>query len=175
LKKVLTATVAAALVAASSLAPNAVAQSPELIPRNLIFGNPSRLLPKLSPDGKSIAWLAPRDGVLNVWVAPADALDKAKPVTDERPRPIMEYWWSPDGTRIVYAQDRGGNENWVLYGVELATGKQTAYTDPEKVTVRVSARARRCRARSWSASTTACRSSTTSTGSTSRPASASWC
>jgi dipeptidyl aminopeptidase/acylaminoacyl peptidase len=137
LKKVLTATVAAALVAASSLAPNAVAQSPELIPRNLIFGNPSRLLPKLSPDGKSIAWLAPRDGVLNVWVAPADALDKAKPVTDERPRPIMEYWWSPDGTRIVYAQDRGGNENWVLYGVELATGKQTAYTDPEKVTVRV--------------------------------------
>jgi dipeptidyl aminopeptidase/acylaminoacyl peptidase len=61
----------------------------------------------------------------------------AKPVTDEKPRPIMEYWWSPDGTRIVYAQDRGGNENWVLYGVDVATGTQITYTDTEKVTVRV--------------------------------------
>jgi len=64
-------------------------------------------------------------------------LASAKPVTDEKPRPIMEYWWLPDGTRIVYAQDRGGNENWVLYGVDVATGTQITYTDTEKVTVRV--------------------------------------
>jgi len=136
-KRTLSTIIAAGLLAAASIASTVAAQTPDLIPRKLIFGNPSRLLPKLSPDGKSIAWLAPRDGVLNVWVAPADAPGSAKPVTDERPRPIMEYWWSPDGTRILYAQDRGGNENWVLYGVELATGKQTTYTDPEKVTVRV--------------------------------------
>jgi dipeptidyl aminopeptidase/acylaminoacyl peptidase len=131
------AVAAATLVAAAPMASTAVAQSTDLIPRKLIFGNPSRLMPKLSPDGKSLAWIAPRDGVLNVWVAPVDALASAKPVTDEKPRPIMEYWWSPDGTRIVYAQDRGGNENWVLYGVDVATGTQITYTDAEKVTVRV--------------------------------------
>ena len=137
MKRALYAVAAATLVAATPMATTAVAQSPDLIPRKLIFGNPSRLMPKLSPDGKSLAWIAPRDGVLNVWVAPVDALASAKPVTDEKPRPIMEYWWSPDGTRIVYAQDRGGNENWVLYGVDVATGTQLTYTDTEKVTVRV--------------------------------------
>ena len=137
MKRALSAVVALSLAAATSIATTAAAQSPDLIPRKLIFGNPSRLAPKLSPDGKSLAWIAPRDGVLNVWVAPVDALAAAKPVTDEKPRPIMEYWWSPDGTRIVYAQDRGGNENWVLYGVDVATGTQITYTDAEKVTVRV--------------------------------------
>ena len=72
---------------------------------------------------------------MNVWVAPIVAIDKAKPVTNERPRPVYEYWWSPDGKRILYRQDRGGDENWVLYGVDIATGAQTAYTEPEKVTV----------------------------------------
>ena len=137
MKRALYAVAAVTLVATTPIATTAVAQSPDLIPRKLIFGNPSRLAPKLSPDGKSLAWIAPRDGVLNVWVAPVDALASAKPVTDEKPRPIMEYWWSPDGTRIVYAQDRGGNENWVLYGVDVATGTQITYTDAEKVTVRV--------------------------------------
>lgn len=114
LKTALSAVVTASLVAATFVAVPAAAQTTELIPRKLIFGNPSRLAPKLSPDGKSLAWIAPRDGVLNVWVAPVDTPASAKPVTDEKPRPIMEYWWSPDGTRILYIQDRGGNENWVL-------------------------------------------------------------
>jgi len=124
-------------IVGTALAPFAAAQDAELIQRKQIFGNPSRLAPKLSPDGKSLAWLAPRDGVLNVWVAPVDSMNSARPITDEKPRPILDYWWSPDGTRVLYAQDRGGNENWVLYGVEVATGRQTTYTDPEKVTVRV--------------------------------------
>ncbi|HQR72238.1 MAG TPA: S9 family peptidase [Burkholderiaceae bacterium] len=135
--KFLTVLMAASVAAGALASAPALAQSDSLIPRKLIFGNPSRLMPKLSPDGKSLAWIAPRDGVLNVWVAPADALPSAKPVTNERPRPITEFWWSPDSTRILYTQDRGGNENWVLYGVEVATGKQTTYTDPEKVTVRL--------------------------------------
>jgi len=136
-RRILSALLVLGLALAPALAPVAASQGNELIPRKLIFGNPSRLMPKLSPDGKSLAWLAPRDGVLNVWVAPADSLAAARPVTDEKPRPIMEYWWSPDGTRILYTQDRGGNENWVLYGVEVATGRQSTYTDPEKATVRV--------------------------------------
>ena len=78
-----------------------VAQSPDLIPRKLIFGNPSRLAPKLSPDGKSFAWIAPRDGVLNVWVAPVDALASAKPVTEASGVNYLKKEWVPVAASVT--------------------------------------------------------------------------
>ena len=75
--------------------------------------------------------------MLNVWVAPVNAIDQAKPVTEDKVRPIRSFFWSPDSTRILYVQDKGGNENWMLYGVELSTGKQTTYTDFDKTQVRM--------------------------------------
>jgi hypothetical protein len=42
----------------------------ELIPLPVLFGNPERVSPRISPDGTQLAWIAPHDGVLNVWVAP---------------------------------------------------------------------------------------------------------
>src|SRR5579871_2844401 len=39
----------------------------DLIPRQVLFGNPERIAPRLSPDGKRLAWIAPHDDVLNVW------------------------------------------------------------------------------------------------------------
>ena len=126
--------------AASGLSPMLAAQttsSPELIPRKAIFGNPTRASATISPDGRQLAFLAPRDGVLNVWVAPIGALDQAKPVTQDRVRPILRFFWSADSSRILYLQDKGGNENWALVGVELATGKETAYTSFDKAQVRV--------------------------------------
>ena len=42
----------------------------DLIPRDVLFGNPERISPQVSPDGTRLAWIAPREGVLNVWVAP---------------------------------------------------------------------------------------------------------
>jgi Tol biopolymer transport system component len=109
----------------------------ELIPRKHIFGNPMRNSATLSPDGRQLAFLAPRDGVVNVFVAPVNAIDQAKPVTSDTVRPIRTFFWSPDSTRILFVQDKGGNENWMLYGVELATGKQTTYTDFDKAQVRI--------------------------------------
>jgi hypothetical protein len=38
-----------------------------LIPRELLFGNPERMGPRLSPDGARLAYLAPKDGVMDVW------------------------------------------------------------------------------------------------------------
>ena len=49
-----------------------------LIPRKVLFGNPDRANPALSPDGTGLAYLAPLDGVLNVWVGPAEDLSSAK-------------------------------------------------------------------------------------------------
>ncbi|WP_229262593.1 S9 family peptidase [Duganella radicis] len=112
------------------------AQSPAtdvpLIERARIFGNPSKTGAKLSPDGKWLSWIAPRDGVLNVWVAPAGDLAKARPLTDEKTRPLRGSFWSPDSRHVLFIQDKGGDENFLLYGVEVASGKQTNYTPFEK-------------------------------------------
>ena len=45
----------------------------DLIPRSVLFGNPERTSPEISPDGGSLAWIAPHEGVLNLWVAPIDS------------------------------------------------------------------------------------------------------
>jgi len=43
-----------------------------LIPRRKLFDNPTFFGAKLSPDGRFLSWLAPADGVMNVWVSPSD-------------------------------------------------------------------------------------------------------
>ncbi|HVF63586.1 MAG TPA: S9 family peptidase [Casimicrobiaceae bacterium] len=119
------------------VAADGVSAQPELIPRKHIFGNPTRTSATISPDGRLLAFLAPRDGLLNVWLAPVNAIDQAKPITSDTVRPIRTFFFSPDSKRILYIQDKGGNENWMLYGVELASGKQTTYTDFDKTQVRL--------------------------------------
>jgi len=47
-------------LAAASLPGHAAPQSNEPIPRKDIFGNPTRNVARVSPDGKTLAWLAPR-------------------------------------------------------------------------------------------------------------------
>jgi len=64
-----------------------------LIPRQAIFGNPDRALVRVSPDGSKLAFLAPLNGVLNVWVAPVDAPERAEPVTRDTGRGIQQYFW----------------------------------------------------------------------------------
>jgi len=76
-----------------------------LIPRGDLFGNPTRAAGKISPDGQWLSWLAPKDGVLNIWMAPADNPDQAKAMTDATDRPIRQYFWSPDSQSLLYIQD----------------------------------------------------------------------
>jgi dipeptidyl aminopeptidase/acylaminoacyl peptidase len=99
-----------------------------LIERTKLFGNPVKANGRISPDGKWISYTAPRDGVLNVYVAPVGNIDDAKPLTNERERPVRSYFWSPDSRQILFIQDKGGDENFLLYGVDVATGKQTTLT-----------------------------------------------
>ena len=125
-----------AALALSAMSTPSPAQS-DLIPRKHIFGDPTRTSATISPDGRQLAFLAPRDGVLNVWVSPVSAIAQAKAVTADTMHQIRSFLWSPDSTRILYVQDKGGNENWMLYGVKVSTGKQTTYTDFDKTQVRV--------------------------------------
>lgn len=93
--------------------------APPLIPLGHFFDNPERALARLSPDGTRISWLAPRDGVLNVWVRDA-AGGEAVPVTDDRDRGIRSYLWSRDSRRILFSQDSGGDENHHLFSIDAS-------------------------------------------------------
>ncbi len=117
-------------------APSAAAAA-ALIPRSVLFGNPDRIAPQLSVDGSQLAYLAPVDGVLNVWVAPAGDLSSAKAVTKEAHRGIRSYFWAYTGRHILYRQDKGGDENWRIYCVDLDSGEIRDLTPFDDVQARV--------------------------------------
>jgi dipeptidyl aminopeptidase/acylaminoacyl peptidase len=92
-----------------------------LIARQVLFGNPDRAAVQLSPDGAHLAWLAPLDGVLNVWVAPSEDPAAAHPITHDTGRGIRFYMWAYTNAHILYIQDKNGDENWRLYAVDVQT------------------------------------------------------
>jgi dipeptidyl aminopeptidase/acylaminoacyl peptidase len=104
-----------------------------LIPRAALFGNPVRAQARLSPDGRYISFLAPKEGVLNVWLAPPGKLTEAKPITDDHKRGIRQHFWAEDGRHVLYLQDEGGDENWRVHSVDVETGKQIDLTPMDKV------------------------------------------
>ncbi len=108
-----------------------------LIPRDVLFGNPDRAQPKLSPDGRWLAWRAPEEGVLNVWAAPADDLDAAEPVTRDRGRGIRTFAWPHTGEHVLHIQDRAGEENWRLYATEIEAKSTEDLTPVEGVQARL--------------------------------------
>jgi dipeptidyl aminopeptidase/acylaminoacyl peptidase len=113
----------------------------ELIPRQVLFGNPERVSPRISPNGTSLAWIAPHEGVLNVWIAPVGAdgvhWDAAQVVTDDADRGIRVFRWAHDGYHLLYLQDSGGDENWRLYDVDLRTMQYRDLTPFEGVQAQI--------------------------------------
>jgi dipeptidyl aminopeptidase/acylaminoacyl peptidase len=105
----------------------------KLIAREILFGNPDKVGVKLSDDGKFISFIAPHEGVLNVWAAPADDLDKAKLITNDKQRGIRSYFWSKDSQYIIYVQDKKGDENWRVYSVNINSLKEKAISPADGV------------------------------------------
>ena len=110
---------------------------PPLIPRDVLFGNPDKVGPSLSPDGTKIAYIAPYEGVLNVWVGPADGSAEASPVTDDADRGIRSYLFLHDDRHLVYAQDTAGDEDWRLYLHDLESGESELLSPGEKVQAQI--------------------------------------
>jgi dipeptidyl aminopeptidase/acylaminoacyl peptidase len=105
---------------------------PALLPRKLLFGNPDRGKPKLSPSGRHIAWLAPKDGVMNVYVAPRGDVASARAVTDEKKRPIPEFDWAYDDQHILYSLDQDGDEDVHVFSADVETAARTDLTPFDK-------------------------------------------
>ncbi len=126
-----TAALGAALLAA---APAAHARTDvPLIPREVLFGNPDRSGVQISPDGSMLSYLAPVDGVLNVWVAPVDEPRRGRPVTSDEDRGVRIYFWSYSNDEIIYLQDTGGDENWQLHVTDVRTGETRNLTPFEEI------------------------------------------
>ncbi len=120
------------------VANTAIAGGPApLIPRDVLFGNPDKAGLQISPDGKHISFRAAVDGVMNVWVAPTNSPNDAKPVTDDKKRGIRSYFWAETSEHILYIQDKGGDENWHIYSTNLANNKTIDLTPFPKVQARV--------------------------------------
>ena len=113
--------------------PMTAAASVPLIPREILFGNPDRAAARLSPDGAHLSFLAPVNGVLNVWVAPADRLEAARPVTQDTKRGIRIYFWAYTSRHLLYLQDQDGDENWKVYAVDLSTGQTRNLTPADTI------------------------------------------
>jgi dipeptidyl aminopeptidase/acylaminoacyl peptidase len=111
---------------------------PDLIPLPVLFGNPERVSPGVSPDGTQLAWIAPHEGVLNVWLAPVSMqagvdLAAARVITDDTDRGIRQFGWAHDGRHLLYIQDTGGDENWRLHDVDVQTMERRDLTPFEGV------------------------------------------
>ena len=89
-----------------------------LIPRSTLFGNPEKVAPQISPDGKLLAYVAPDEGVMNLWVRTIGERDD-RAVTRDRGRGITQYLWARNSEQLIYVQDRGGDENWHVFALGL--------------------------------------------------------
>ena len=110
-----------------------------LIPREKLFGNPDKAAARISPDGANLAYLAPVDGVINVWVGPSDDPEAANPVTQDKLRGIRRYFWAYTNEHVMYLQDVGGDEDWHVYCVDLATHNAKDLTPIENVSAQIQA------------------------------------
>ncbi|MCH8839657.1 MAG: S9 family peptidase [Planctomycetes bacterium] len=108
-------------------------KEPTLIPRRVLFGNPQKAMARISPNGQWLSYLAPVDGILNVWVGPVDDPSKAKPVTKDKTRDIRSHRWAYTGKHILYTQDKVGDENYHVYATDVETGETKDLTPLEKV------------------------------------------
>ncbi len=91
-----------------------------MIPREILLGNPEKATPQISPDGTKLAWLAPHNGVLNVWVRNIGKTDD-QVITSDKKRGIRLFRWQHDSEHVLYIQDKDGDENWHLYQTNLKT------------------------------------------------------
>jgi dipeptidyl aminopeptidase/acylaminoacyl peptidase len=99
------------------------AAEPDLISRRLFFDNPDYLNVRISPDGQHLAYLAPLDGVRNLWVAPLAAPQAGRPLTRATDRNLGFYFrWAHTNRHLIYFQEHDGDENWRASSVDIETG-----------------------------------------------------
>jgi Tol biopolymer transport system component len=88
--------------------------------------------PRISPDGRWIAFISDRDGADNLWVARIDGTQPRK-LSSETQIPLLSPSWSPDG-RYVMVYRRSSPAELRMYHIDGGTG--VALPAPAGSTVR---------------------------------------
>ena len=107
-----------------------MSQTP-LIPRRVFFSNPDHIGVQISPDGRWLSYIAPHEGVLNLWIAPFEKPHEGTLLTRDKGRGIRTYAWTHLENYLVYQQDKEGDENWIVYALNVGT-KAFHALSPEK-------------------------------------------
>jgi len=87
--------------------------------RQLTDGTLKVRLPRLSPDGRRIAFTADKTDQSGIWMIDTDGSGLHEVVTGSH-GPLASAVWSPDGNRLVYSDLRSG-----VYIVNARGGQQT--------------------------------------------------
>jgi dipeptidyl aminopeptidase/acylaminoacyl peptidase len=90
---------------------------------------------RISHDGTRIAFLAPVDGVLNLWVGPIERIEDARPITKATDRNLGPWIvWMHDNQHVLFFRDKAGDENWCTWVIDLESGDVRALTPQTGVT-----------------------------------------
>ncbi len=106
-----------------------------LIPLRDFFKNPDKTSYKLSPNGQYISFMKPWKKRLNVHVQKIGE-DKVIRITKAEKRDISGYMWA-NNNRILYIQDKGGDENFHAYAVNIDGTNPKQLTPFDKVRVQL--------------------------------------
>ncbi len=108
---------------------------PPLIPLRDFFRNPEKTGFQLSPDGQYLSWLQPWESRLNIHVQKIGSPGVTR-VTSAKERDIRGYFWKGNN-RLVWVQDKGGDENFHLFTVNADGAGTRELTPFDKVRVGV--------------------------------------
>ena len=97
---------------------------PPLIPIKALYESPLIEWGGISPDGRWFSYIKPWHGHSNVFVRRSGS-KKERAITRDSIRSVSSYWWSADGKRILWIQDRGGDENYHLYVASITDTAST--------------------------------------------------
>ena len=100
-----------------------------MVARKVFFDNADCYNVRLSPDGKNLAWAAPIDKVINLFVAPVADPGAARPVTRITGRSIPTYFrWAHTNRHLIFFRDRDGDENYRAFSVDIESEAATPLT-----------------------------------------------
>ena len=95
-----------------------------LVPRRVFFRDPGRTVPRLSPDGRSLAWLEPHDGALNLVMSAVENTARPRRLTFVTGRSLSSnFAWAFTNKHLVFFRDEAGDENYRPFSVAVDTGE----------------------------------------------------
>lgn len=101
-------------------------QESPIIPMEDFFRNPDVASFSISPDGQKLAYMKPWERRLNVFVRDLDTGKEIR-LTSAKERDIAGFFWK-GSERIAFVQDKGGDENFHVFLVNISGGEPKELT-----------------------------------------------